>query len=245
MNNAASFLDQLLRSGADLLQPANASRGEPRSYPEANTGRTHSHDQRTRDLSSLVSGKGGAALIGGALGLLIGSKSGRKIGGKVLTYGGLAALGTLAYQAYQNHQRQLRIPNEGDTQPLDRLPNQATEARCRAILAALIAASKSDGHVDERERQLIDAEIAKLTADQGLREWIDRELQKPLDPAEVASLATNQAMASELYLVSLLAVDQQSFMERSYLQELATQLKLPPTLQSELANQLKQEVTNI
>ena len=40
-----------------------------------------------------LGGRGGAALAGGALGLLLGSKKGRKMGGKALKYGGVAALG--------------------------------------------------------------------------------------------------------------------------------------------------------
>ena len=46
--------------------------------------------------------KGAAA--GGALGLLLGSKRGRRIGGTVLKYGTVAALGALAWRAYQDHQ---------------------------------------------------------------------------------------------------------------------------------------------
>ena len=46
--------------------------------------------------SITLSGKAGAALGGGAIGLLLGSKKGRKMGGKILTYGGLAALGVAA-----------------------------------------------------------------------------------------------------------------------------------------------------
>ena len=43
-------------------------------------------------------GKG--ALAGGALGLLLGNKKARKMGGKVAVYGGVAAVGLLAYKAY-------------------------------------------------------------------------------------------------------------------------------------------------
>ena len=49
-------------------------------------------------------GKG--ALAGGALGLLLGNRKARKMGGKAAVYGGLAAVGVLAYKAYGDWQKQ-------------------------------------------------------------------------------------------------------------------------------------------
>ena len=46
----------------------------------------------------------GGAVAGGLLSLLLGG--GRKRGGSLLGYGGAAALGAIALQAYQNYQRQ-------------------------------------------------------------------------------------------------------------------------------------------
>ncbi|EGH18846.1 hypothetical protein Pgy4_38386, partial [Pseudomonas savastanoi pv. glycinea str. race 4] len=45
---------------------------------------------------------------------------------------------------------------------------------------------KADGHVDERERELIEDEFSKLNSDQALQQWLQAELNKPLDPVEVA-----------------------------------------------------------
>ena len=47
--------------------------------------------------------------------------------------------------------------------------------------------------------------------------WLERELNKPLDPAEIARAASTPEIAAEMYLASLLMVDEESFMERSYL----------------------------
>jgi len=239
--NIKNLLDQLLGSGADLLKNnSQASQGHTRQGSEGYSSEAKQSGSLTDSLSSLISGKGGAALGGGALGLLLGSKSGRKMGGKVLTYGGLAVLGTLAYKAYKNYQQKSPAAAATSMQPLALASVKEAEARCNAILIALIAASKADGHIDDRERQLIHAEVTKLSGDPELQDWVDRELKKPLDPTEVASHATNTPMAAEIYLASLLAVDQQNFMEKSYLDELARQLKLPPALQAELASQAQQ-----
>ena len=114
--NTKSLLDQLLRSGSEMLQGKSSGNTSSNSgfgnsgYGQSTSGNSNYGQQKSQSsgsltdtLSSLLSGKGGAALAGGALGLLLGSKSGRKMGGTVLTYGGLAALGALAFKAYQNN----------------------------------------------------------------------------------------------------------------------------------------------
>ncbi|MGV8422670.1 DUF533 domain-containing protein, partial [Pseudomonas aeruginosa] len=70
--------------------------------------------------------------------------------------------------------------------------------------------------------------------------WLERELNKPLHPAEIAPAASTQQIAAEMYLASLLMVDEESFMERSYLEELARQLRLEPSFKLELENQDRQ-----
>lgn len=218
------LLEQLLNSGSDLLGRNNGQRN--------NVGQS-----AAGGLAGLLSGKGGAALGGGALGLLLGSKKGRKLGGKVLTYGGMAALGLVAYEAYSNWQQNNQQQQNSTPATIDRVPEADVEIHSKAILIAVIAAAKSDGHIDNREREIIDAEVAKFTRDASLLRWIDSELQKPLDPVTIASVATTQEIAAEMYLASVLVIDEESFMERSYLNELGKQLKLPADLQLEIKKQ--------
>ncbi|MBU3057669.1 tellurite resistance TerB family protein [Pseudomonas indica] len=227
--NTSGLLDQLLKSGQEMLQK------------KGNGGALgKSGGFNTDALGGLLSGAGGGALAAGALGLLMGNKRARKMGGKVITYGGLAALGVLAYKAYSNWQSQQAAAPQATPQTIDRLPAPQVEAHSEAILKALVAAAKSDGHVDTRERELIEGELAKLTQDQQLQQWLDVELNKPLDPAEVARAARTPEMAAEMYLASVLIVDEEHFMERAYLDELARQLKLDPALKAELEAQVKQ-----
>lgn len=185
-------------------------------------------------------GKG--ALAGGALGLLLGNRRVRKMGGKVAMYGGLAAVGALAYKAYGDWKQQQGGAGAASAAPqtFDALPPAEIESHSQAILKALIAAAKADGHVDDRERQVIEGEFSRLDAAPEVRQWLQAELQKPLDPAEVARAASSPEMASEMYLASLLAVDEQNFMERAYLDELARQLKLDEGLKARLEQQTKE-----
>ena len=228
--NSKGLLEQLLQQGSALLSGQQKTAGGG-VKPSSGGG-----------LSGMLSGKAGAALGGGALGLLLGSKKGRKMGGKVLTYGGLAALGVLAYKAYSNYQQQNNQTVREAPKTLDRLPPAEVEQHSFAILRAIIAAAKADGHIDDRERELIDNEVARLTSDGEMLHWFDAELRKPLDPADVAKSATSQEIAAEMYLASLLVADEQSFMEKAYLNELAQQLKLAPALKAELEQQASQAV---
>jgi uncharacterized membrane protein YebE (DUF533 family) len=221
--NVNALLDQLLGAGQSALSNARgnptASGGKP-GYANFGTG----------------------MLTGGVLGLLLGDKRVRKFGGKALTYGGAAALGALAFRAYSTWQQQKAAAGAAPVpvaQPAQFLPAPA-EDHSRAVLKALIAAAKSDGHIDERERGLIEQKLGSVADDPDLRRWIDQEVARPLDPAEVAAAAPSMEVASEMYLVSVLAVDAESFMERAYLDALATQLKLPVDLKTQLETEAKQ-----
>lgn len=227
------LLQQVLQSGQGLVQDAT-------SGVKQNTG-----------LASKLGGFGGGALAGGALGLLLGNKKMRKMGGKFAAYGGAAALGALALKTYQDWQQQSSNQSAAATptgqtagaatpapatswpaQPA--LPASQLEEHSRIILAAMIAAAKADGHIGVEERQLLDAEIAKLTNQPQDLAWFETQLSKPVDPADAAALASTPEVAAEVYLASLLVIDEQSYMERAYLDELARRLPMPEGLKAEL-----------
>ncbi|CAH8221687.1 tellurite resistance TerB family protein [Vibrio aestuarianus] len=185
----------------------------------------------TQDSSKLKT-LGAGAVGGGLIGLLMGSKKTKKIGKKVLGIGGAAALGALAYKAYNDWQAK-----QTTTQP------QATfdpddSSHSVLILKAMIAAAKADGHVDEQEMSKIEQAIVEMGADAQLQQLVKNELHKPLDPAAIAQLATTPEQASELYLASLLIADEQNFMEKAYLNELAKQLRLADDLVLALEQQV-------
>ncbi len=220
--SAFSLLEQLLKSG----MPAAGS------------------PQRS-DLGKYA----GGAAVGGVLGLLMGSKRGRSMGGTALKYGSVAALGALAWKVYQDHQAKqgaaaapapARAPVDITPRPQSApasfaaLPAPQLEAHSQAMLKALIAAAKADGHMDERERGLVHAELQRIEADAATRAWVDAELARPVEPAEVAAAATGPEMAAEIYLASVLMVDQTTTMERAYLDALARELRLAPTLKADL-----------
>jgi uncharacterized membrane protein YebE (DUF533 family) len=224
-----SLLEQLLQSGVSKYESAKQS----------------------GDLEKYATG----AAAGGALALLLGSRRGRSLGGKALKIGTVAALGTLAWRAYNDWQakNQASAPApaagapQGAAPPrFEALPAPQLEVHSRAMLKALIAAAKSDGHFDERERGVVEAELQRLEAvnsDPATRRWVEDELRRPLEPADVAAAARSPnagpQMASEIYLASVLVVDETTTMERAYLDELARQLELAPALKAELEARAK------
>jgi uncharacterized membrane protein YebE (DUF533 family) len=225
--NAQGMLEQLLKAGQSMIE------GQPKA-PGAAAG------------GDAGWGKFGAgAATGGAIGLLLGSKRGRRFGGKALQLGSVAALGMLAYKAYGNWQAQQRAqqpappaaPPAAEPRTVNLLPAPEVQQHSLAMLKSMVAAAKADGHLDERERALFDAELGRMQADAETRRWFEDELRRPLDPAEVARAAGSPEMAAEMYLASLLVADETSFMERAYLDELARQLKLPEDLKVELERQ--------
>lgn len=227
------FLDQLLKTAQQGLGGGALDGllgGGSRTTP-AQADTTKAAD---KGLLNADFGKG--ALAGGALGLLLGRNRTTR---KLATYGGLAALGVMAYKAYGDYKKQQEGPASAEPRTIDRLPPPEAELHSQAILKALVAAAKADGHIDARERSVIEGEFSRIDNDAQLRQWLSEELERPLDPAEVARAATSPEMASEMYLASVLAADEQSYMERAYLDELARQLKLDDALKARLEQQVR------
>jgi uncharacterized membrane protein YebE (DUF533 family) len=228
--NIQALLEQVLKTGMGSVEQAKSATAA---------------SARSGDLGKYATG----AAVGGVLGLLLGSKRGRSVGGKALKYGSIAAIGTLAWKAYQDYQAQQKTaaqpPGPAAGAPLGHvsggfaaLPAPQLETHSQAMLRAMIAAAKSDGHLDERERELVHAELNRLNADSAARQWVEAELRKPVDPAEVAAAAQGPEMAAEIYLASLLVVDETTTMERAYLDELARQLRLEPGLKANLESRV-------
>jgi uncharacterized membrane protein YebE (DUF533 family) len=238
--NTSDLLEQLLRAG----QGSMAQQGGGGASAQGGLG----------DLGGLLGGLlgggagagagGGGGGLGGLLGGLLGGGSpmggapqSRSGGGT--NYAALASLGMMAYQAYQAWQRsQASAPQEAP-RTVDLLAGPEAEEHSHAILRALIAAAKADGRIDEAEKHMISTEIGRHTDDPQLQQWLDDEVAKPLDPNEVAQSATDPGMASEMYLASVMLVDDQQDAERNYLDELAAALQIDPELQLHLEQQAK------
>jgi uncharacterized membrane protein YebE (DUF533 family) len=212
--SARGFLDHLLRTAQSGLEAGGLAERDGQGRLRA-------------------TGLGKGAMLGGAAALLLGNRRVRRVGG-------LAALGFLAYQAYGSWQRdRAGSAAAAEPQTVDRLPEPEQERHSRVLLAAIVAAAKADGHIDDRERGLIEEGLGKLAEGEGLRDWLRAELAKPLDPAAIAALADTPELRAEVYLASLLTASDQSFMEKSYLAELARLMNLEEGLKLRLEQQAR------
>lgn len=204
--------------------------------------------QRGAGAGDFLRGAGGGVLAGGLAALLMGSKTGRKIGGEALKLGGMAAVGALAYKAYQDWQagKQAPLPQEAAQKPpVPMLPapsgtpfNPTSESGqqtlARHLLRAMIAAAKADGHVDAQEQTRIFAEMDRLPLSSEDKAFVMDELRAKLDVDAVAGAAATPEEAAEIYAASLLAIDVDNAAERGYLSMLAARLKLDDALVAHL-----------
>ena len=237
--NTSDLLEQLLRAG----QGSMSQRGAGGASAQGGLGDLGGL------LGGLLGGGGGAASaggggLGGLLGGLLGG--GSPMGGAApsrsgggTNYAALASLGMMAFQAYQAWQRSQAAAPQQAPRTVDLLAGPEVEAHSHAILRALIAAAKADGRIDDAEKQMISTEIGRHTGDPQLQQWLDAEVAKPLDASEVAQSATDPGMAAEMYLASVMLVDDQQDAERNYLDELAAALNIDPDLQVHLEQQAK------
>jgi uncharacterized membrane protein YebE (DUF533 family) len=195
-----------------------------------------------------MGGLAGGALAGGLVSVLLGSKSARNLGGKALTYGGIAVVGALAYSAFRNWQaQQTGAPPPAPVQagqPLALPPPDTPfhpahapggeSALALTLLHAMIAAAKADGHVDADERARIVGRLDDIGLSSEDRGFLDAELAAPIDIDRLAREATTPAVAAEIYAASLLVITPDHPAEQAYLQLLAARLGLDPGLKLEL-----------
>jgi uncharacterized membrane protein YebE (DUF533 family) len=173
--------------------------------------------------------------------LLLGTGSGRALTGSVLKIGGLAAVAGLAYQAYKNYQGG-KAPAETPTPAIELLPPpsdtafhhsqtpQSENEFAMTLVRAMIAAAQADGTVDETERQAILDRLRAAGAGEEAEAMLEAELGRPASIGNLIGEARTDAQKVELYTASRLALEVDTPVERSYLQALATRLKLPDNL---------------
>jgi uncharacterized membrane protein YebE (DUF533 family) len=229
---AQELLDQLLSSGKDLAGKTKAEidKKAPQIKEIAKKGENYLVDKLGIDdteASREALRKGaGASAAAGALALLLTSRSGRKLA----TIGGLAGLGTLAYQAYKKNGGQMPKPAQ---ELIGVLKGEKAEARAEVLLRAMVAAAKADGEIHEGEMTLIKAHDAHSS------DALKIAINQPANPREIAALADSAQAAREIYAVSARIADGLSPKERDYLDHLAMALDLDPELAARIETDVR------
>jgi uncharacterized membrane protein YebE (DUF533 family) len=245
MMDARRLLDQFLGTGV----------GEG-AAPDAGTAGSPGGHQGEKGFG--LGGMAGAAAAGGLIGLLLGTKKGRKVGRGAVKYGGVALMGGLAYKAWNDWQagrspetvvsRDPGVPAavaQIPTPPADTpfLPPEsdvaATEDLSSVLLRSMIAACAADGHITSSEQRRIFAQLNLINLGDAEKSFVENEIARPIPMSDIVAQATTPERATEIYVASLLALDSHGLAERSYLATLASQLKLD----SDLVRHLHANVT--
>lgn len=176
---------------------------------------------------------GGAA--GGIMGLLAGSKTSKKFAKKAALVGGTALIGGIAFKAYKNWQRNNNLNPEQNAQKQNF--ESSTMNQCLhsqefqlTLIKAMIAAAKSDGHIDETEQASIFEAVEKMDLDHQSKGLIFDLLRQPIYIQELAHEAPTLEHKTQVYLASCLAIEVDTQCEQRHLENLAQELRLPADL---------------
>ncbi len=221
--NIQQVLDALLNSGKGLVEKGVTLAEAQLDIPK---------DPEKRE--AMMTGAGKGALAAGALALLLGTGAGRKLTGTTLKLGSLAAIGGVAYTAFQNWQRKQGKSTDSPSQ----LSDISSDKHSKIILKAMIAAAKADGHIDEDEKEAISQHAESLGVDSSVFEFIKNELAVALDVNDVIAGVDSNELAAEVYLVSRMVLNVDNDDERQYLEQLAQALNLDNELVAELEQQV-------
>lgn len=177
--------------------------------------------------------------IGGGvlLAALLATRGGRRLTGNVAKTGAVAALGALAYKAWQDRAN----PSADAAKPLnlDTLPSNADveeagfvidpgsdPAFARALVHTMAVAAYADGVVDPSERAAIDGIVS--TDGEDLTSLVDGSGTRAENLDLIALAASSPNHAAQLYAAAVVATASQSHAESSFLEQLAERLGIAP-----------------
>ena len=177
------------------------------------------------------------------------NRKARKTVGQVAKVGGIAALGAVAWSAYQKYQANSTADANQSAEPRatdptfsglrqERFEIDASDTESHStpalLIQAMITAADSDGHMDGDELQRIMRRLDELNLAANEKAMIFDALKAPLSMTEICKQVESPELAIEVYLASLLTIDESRSEARHYLDALAFRLGLPEALVSEL-----------
>lgn len=104
----------------------------------------------------------------------------------------------------------------------------ASQGEAVLLIRAMIAAANADGTIDQEERQRILDKFQGANLSPEEHTFLVTELLSPASMEAIASQVSSEALARQVYGVSLLAVNVDTEAERVYLQALGQRLGIAP-----------------
>ncbi|MBB3811026.1 tellurite resistance TerB family protein [Pseudochelatococcus contaminans] len=220
--------------GSAIGQLTGKQAGQPGSVADAGSdliaqAREYLNTPQGRNIAS--------AVAGGLAGLLIGNRSsGKSVTSSAASLGGIALIGGLAYKAYDAWKSGQPVAASGGERveaPPASSPfgaESASQDTALVLLRATIAAAASDGHIDTEERGRIVGSLSSNGFQPEAVKFLDSEFANPASITQLASAATSEELAVEIYTAARLAIEPDTQKEKAFLSELAEALSLSPDL---------------
>lgn len=179
----------------------------------------------------------GSMLGAGALGALLGNVA----GGNLLKNAALLGAGAVALNFYKkwaagklqqqqgssqqaNYQAQVPQQNNSFQQtPVSQLP-RLDQPTVELITRAMVYAAKSDGNIDNQEREAMEAILSNMLPGENSEAMIEQIEKEQIDPGRIASAVKSKEQGEDVFRLSCSVINIDQFMERAYMDALAKAL---------------------
>ncbi|MEE4188068.1 MAG: DUF533 domain-containing protein [Roseobacter sp.] len=211
------------------------SRGGIGAVMEDFKGAASSQTAGMGGIGDLLGSLGGGSGQTGGLGDLLGQLTGGSAGASTAAAGGLAGLGGLlgslagARGGAQQGQLEALLAQDNPTEEPDE------EEVAEVMLRAMLYAARSDGDIDPQEQ----SKLLEALKDGDARdmEVVQKILKEPVDAQAVVN-ATPKGLETQVYTMSLNAIDPDNRAEAEYLHSLAQGFGLTPGTVNDLHDSL-------
>ena len=197
------------------------------------------------DITSKAPGGLGGLLGAGALGALLGSF----VSKSVLKDVALVGAGAVAWNFYQKWSQSRGAQTE-EVEVFSRqttgapvgtsVPAPALDNTAMLMLRAMVYTARADGHIDATEQGRILKQVEQLWPGRDMSAVMNSLMSEPIDPSRLAAEVRSPEQGDDLYRLSCLIVDVDHFMERSYLDGLASALHLSAERKAALEQEVAQ-----
>lgn len=193
----------------------------------------------------------GSMLGAGALGALLGNVA----GGNLLKNAALLGAGAVALNFYKkwaagkqqqsanqqtNYQAQASQQNQPSQQAsVSQLP-RLDQPTVELITRAMVYAAKSDGNIDNQEREAMEAILANMLPGENSEAMIGQIEKEQIDPGKIASSVKSKEQGEDVYRLSCSVIDIDQFMERAYMDALAKSLGINDGEKNDIEKEAKE-----
>jgi uncharacterized membrane protein YebE (DUF533 family) len=184
-------------------------------------------------LLNQLGGAGGSSASSGGLGGLLGGLAGAAGAG-----GLMAGLGGSTSGKPEREEADFGavLNSQFDANPTPAIqPSQDQEVLAALMIAAMIQAAKSDGTFDQAEREKLLSHLGDVDAEEAA--FVNARMDAPVDVDGLVA-QTPEGMETQVYAMSLLAIDLDTQDEAQYLHQLAKGYGMKPAAVNDIHEQM-------